>query len=189
MGDGAEAGDCWCCWYDSVGFCTLVKVVYYSLRYHCVLPCAAPRVFSGAVESGGCVKAIRVPDGARISNSRLKAKGDVSEQAVAGGLAGLAYIRVLPGGEARAHRGTYAQGHTSESCREVRHRHRCAQGHAGTGTQAQAQRGANTHTGAHTPGTGTGTHIVKPHGHTLTAAVHMHIAHERCAGPEEHAHC
>jgi aspartyl-tRNA synthetase len=35
-------------------------------------------VFSGALEAGGMVKALRVPDGARLSNARLKPKGDVA---------------------------------------------------------------------------------------------------------------
>lgn len=56
------------------------------------------RVFSSAVEEGGTVRAIRVPDGKRISNSRIKPKGDLSNEAVAGGAAGLAYIRVLAEG-------------------------------------------------------------------------------------------
>jgi len=57
------------------------------------------RVFAGAVADGGVVKAIRVPDGKRISNSRIKPKGDIANEAVSGGAAGLAYIRVLEGGE------------------------------------------------------------------------------------------
>lgn len=57
------------------------------------------RVFAGAVADGGVVKAIRVPDGKRISNSRIKPKGDIANEAVAAGAAGLAYIRVLEGGE------------------------------------------------------------------------------------------
>lgn len=44
------------------------------------------RVFEAALSSGGVVKAIRVPDGKRISNSRLKApKGDVVAEAMAAG--------------------------------------------------------------------------------------------------------
>lgn len=38
------------------------------------------RVFAGAVAEGGIVKGIRVPDGQRISNSRVKPKGDVSSE-------------------------------------------------------------------------------------------------------------
>ena len=36
------------------------------------------RVFAGALAEGGIVKALRLPNGARISNSRVKPKGDVS---------------------------------------------------------------------------------------------------------------
>ena len=61
-------------------------------------PSPPKRVFSGAVASGGVVKAIRVPDGARISNSRLKPKGDVANEAAAAGASGLAFARVLEGG-------------------------------------------------------------------------------------------
>ncbi|KAF5838998.1 tRNA synthetases class II-domain-containing protein [Dunaliella salina] len=43
------------------------------------------KVFSGAVAEGGCVKAIRVPAGKRVSNSRIKPKGDIANEAVAGG--------------------------------------------------------------------------------------------------------
>jgi aspartyl-tRNA synthetase len=44
------------------------------------------RVFESALSSGGVVKAIRVPEGKRISNSRLKApKGDVVAEAMAAG--------------------------------------------------------------------------------------------------------
>ncbi len=43
------------------------------------------RVFAGAIAAGGIVKAVRVPDGKRISNSRIKPKGDVANEAVAGG--------------------------------------------------------------------------------------------------------
>lgn len=39
-----------------------------------------------------------MPDGGRVSNSRIKPKGDISNEAVAAGAAGLAYIRVLEGG-------------------------------------------------------------------------------------------
>ena len=46
----------------------------------CSLPMStcAIRVFSSALEGEGIVKAMRVPDGKRISNSRLKPKGDIS---------------------------------------------------------------------------------------------------------------
>eukprot|EP00879_Flechtneria_rotunda_P005085 GHRR01005363.1.p1 GENE.GHRR01005363.1~~GHRR01005363.1.p1 ORF type:complete len:690 (+),score=231.65 GHRR01005363.1:2113-4182(+) len=61
------------------------------------------RVFAGALNAGGCVKAIRVPDGKRISNSRLKApKGDIVQEAVAAGAAGLAIMRVGAGGAVEA---------------------------------------------------------------------------------------
>ena len=40
------------------------------------------------------MKAIAVPEGKRISNSRLKPKGDVFNEAVAGGAGGLAFARV-----------------------------------------------------------------------------------------------
>jgi hypothetical protein len=36
------------------------------------------RVFSGALAAGGIVKAIRVPEGSRISNARVKPKGDIA---------------------------------------------------------------------------------------------------------------
>lgn len=38
------------------------------------------RVFAGAVAEGGIVKGIRVPHGQKISNSRVKPKGDVSSE-------------------------------------------------------------------------------------------------------------
>ncbi|KAK9811902.1 hypothetical protein WJX72_012167 [[Myrmecia] bisecta] len=56
------------------------------------------RVFARAVADGGCVKAMCIPDGKRISNSRVKPKGDIAGVAVEAGAAGLAYIRVLEGG-------------------------------------------------------------------------------------------
>lgn len=44
------------------------------------------RVFAGALADGGCVKAIRVPQGSRVSNSRLKPpKGDIVSEAIAAG--------------------------------------------------------------------------------------------------------
>lgn len=47
------------------------------------------RVFESALSSGGVVKAIRVPEGKRISNSRLKPpKGDVVAEAIAAGEGG-----------------------------------------------------------------------------------------------------
>ncbi|GLC42021.1 hypothetical protein PLESTF_000111700 [Pleodorina starrii] len=56
------------------------------------------KVFAGAVADGGVVKAIRVPDGKRISNTRIKPKGDIANEAVAAGAAGLASIRVAADG-------------------------------------------------------------------------------------------
>ena len=38
----------------------------------------ARSVFSGALAAGGIVKAIRVSDGQRISNARVKPKGDIA---------------------------------------------------------------------------------------------------------------
>lgn len=57
-------------------------------------------VFSAAVSSGGVVRVIAVPRGSRLSNSALKPKGDVYEQAVAAGGAGLMFARISlgPGG-------------------------------------------------------------------------------------------
>ncbi|KAF8072660.1 aspS [Scenedesmus sp. PABB004] len=62
------------------------------------------RVFAAALaEEGGTVKALRVPDGGRVSNSRLKPpKGDVVREAVDAGAAGLAFLRVGPGGSIEA---------------------------------------------------------------------------------------
>ena len=65
------------------------------------------KLFSGALDSpDGVVKALAVPNGAKISNSRLKPKGDVFAEAVKGGAGGLAFVRVgedgvtLEGGKA-----------------------------------------------------------------------------------------
>ncbi|GMH35094.1 hypothetical protein BSKO_02962 [Bryopsis sp. KO-2023] len=57
------------------------------------------RVFADCISSGGMVKALRVPDGKRLSNSRLKPKGDVAGKAAAGGAKGLVYIRVQEDGQ------------------------------------------------------------------------------------------
>ncbi|KAK9836255.1 hypothetical protein WJX84_004773 [Apatococcus fuscideae] len=57
------------------------------------------RVFAGAISGGGIVKALRLPHGSRISNSRVKPKGDVSGVAVAAGAAGLVYMRHEAGGQ------------------------------------------------------------------------------------------
>ncbi|GAX76683.1 hypothetical protein CEUSTIGMA_g4129.t1 [Chlamydomonas eustigma] len=73
----------------------------YGLEFHDVSEAVRGcnfRVFSGAVDDGGIVRVIKVPDGQRLSNSRLKPKGDIANEAVAGGAAGLAFIRVLEGG-------------------------------------------------------------------------------------------
>ena len=57
------------------------------------------KLFSTALESNdGVVKAIAVPDGSKISNSRLKPKGDVFLEAVKGGAGGLAFVRVAEDG-------------------------------------------------------------------------------------------
>ena len=61
------------------------------------------KLFAGAIEAGGVVKAIAVPEGKRISNSRLKPKGDVFNEAIAGGAA----ERVTAGSGARPSLGTY----------------------------------------------------------------------------------
>jgi aspartyl-tRNA synthetase len=54
-------------------------------------------VFSAALEAGGTVKALRVPDGGRLSNSRLKPpKGDVAAEAMAAGAGGLVFVRCRP---------------------------------------------------------------------------------------------
>lgn len=55
--------------------------------------------FSSAVEEGGLVKAISIPEGAsKISATRIK-KGDVYQQAIKSGSKGLPYLKVLAGGE------------------------------------------------------------------------------------------
>ena len=43
------------------------------------------KVFAGAVADGGSVKCIRVPEGKRISNTRIKPRGDIANEAVAAG--------------------------------------------------------------------------------------------------------
>jgi aspartyl-tRNA synthetase len=52
------------------------------------------KLFADSVAAGGLVKAITVPNGARIKNSALKAKGDVFEQAVGAAGLPLVYARV-----------------------------------------------------------------------------------------------
>ena len=57
------------------------------------------KLFSTALESNdGVVKAVAVPDGSKISNSRLKPKGDVFLEAVKGCAGGLAFVRVAEDG-------------------------------------------------------------------------------------------
>ena len=46
-------------------------------------------------QATGVVKCIAVPDGARIKNSALKAKGDIYEAAVGAGASSLAFARVV----------------------------------------------------------------------------------------------
>lgn len=58
------------------------------------------KVFSGAVESGGIVKVLPIPNGnATISNVRIKPKGDLFNEATIAGAKGIAYIRVRDNGE------------------------------------------------------------------------------------------
>ena len=57
------------------------------------------RVFAGVVEGGGVVKALRVPDGSRLSNARVKPGGDVANEAVEAGAKGLAFLRVGEDGQ------------------------------------------------------------------------------------------
>jgi len=56
------------------------------------------RVFANALDADGTVKALRVPNGGRLSNSRLKPpKGDVAAEATAAGAGGLVSIRCFSG--------------------------------------------------------------------------------------------
>jgi aspartyl-tRNA synthetase len=58
------------------------------------------KVFSGAIESGGIVKVLPIPNGNEaISNVRIKSKGDLFEEACKVGAKGIAYIRVREGNE------------------------------------------------------------------------------------------
>ncbi|MEA5465773.1 aspartate--tRNA ligase [Leptothoe sp. PORK10 BA2] len=58
------------------------------------------KVFSGAVQSGGQVKVLPIPNGNdAISNVRIKPGGDLFKVATDAGAKGLAYIRVREGGE------------------------------------------------------------------------------------------
>ena len=70
----------------------------YDLRLHdistLVKDCGF-KVFADAVADGGGVYCIRIPNGGRISNSRLKwPKGEVAKEAAAAGLAGLSFARL-----------------------------------------------------------------------------------------------
>ena len=58
------------------------------------------KVFSGAVASGGRVKVLPIPEGNdKISNVRIKPKGDIFNEAVTAGAKGIAYIRVRENNE------------------------------------------------------------------------------------------
>lgn len=58
------------------------------------------KVFSGAIESGGTVKVLPIPNGNEaISNVRIKPKGDLFEEAYQAGAKGIAYIRVRENNE------------------------------------------------------------------------------------------
>jgi aspartyl-tRNA synthetase len=58
------------------------------------------KVFSGAIESGGTVKVLPIPNGNEaISNVRIKPKGDLFEEACQAGAKGIAYIRVRENNE------------------------------------------------------------------------------------------
>lgn len=99
-----------CCWQRALPACAPFRAAG-SAGFECVPtqlacppgpPLAHPacRVFAGAVAEGGIVKGMRVPEGKRISNSRVKPKGDVSSEcpaAQAGG-ARAAGARHLGGG-------------------------------------------------------------------------------------------
>lgn len=74
----------------------------YGLELHDASAVAAGcsfKLFAGAVASGGCVRAIAVPDGARVKNSALKAKGEVYEAALAAAGLPLVYARVAVGAD------------------------------------------------------------------------------------------
>jgi aspartyl-tRNA synthetase len=58
------------------------------------------KVFSGAIESGGIVKVLPIPNGNEaISNVRIRPKGNLFEEACKAGAKGIAYIRVRENNE------------------------------------------------------------------------------------------
>ena len=58
------------------------------------------KVFSGAIANGGKVKVLPIPNGNdKISNVRIKPKGDIFNEAVTAGAKGIAYIRVRENNE------------------------------------------------------------------------------------------
>ena len=58
------------------------------------------KVFSGAVKNGGIVKVLPIPEGNdKISNVRIKPKGDLFNEATIAGAKGIAYVRVRENGE------------------------------------------------------------------------------------------
>lgn len=61
--------------YKHVLHTALRNVVFQALipNVHC-------RLWQGALEQGGIVKLVRVPDGQRLSNARLKSKGDIASE-------------------------------------------------------------------------------------------------------------
>lgn len=52
------------------------------------------KTFAECIDMNGCVKALRIPNGNRLSNSRLKTKGDIGQKVVEMGAKGLTAIRV-----------------------------------------------------------------------------------------------
>ena len=57
------------------------------------------KVFADVVKDGGVVTCLRVPQASsKLSNSRLKNKGDVAKEAMKGGVNGIAFLRVSEGG-------------------------------------------------------------------------------------------
>jgi aspartyl-tRNA synthetase len=57
------------------------------------------KIFTSAIANGGMVKALVVPNGSQVSNSRLKNKGDIANVAVAAGSQGVLFLRVNDGEE------------------------------------------------------------------------------------------